>query len=321
MKDPKNRLPDIGVARLDIDDAMRPVAANSPVVPQRRSRLGREMSAWAIAGLALIALAILGWRSAISRRTNLPSDCCSFLCPAPAWYSILGCGRCCTRWEADGVQDRSSSTGSDPQLWVREFDSLESRPLPDAGGATSPFWSPDSQSIAYFQQGKLKTQRLVGGGTFVVADVSGLVVNVGGSWGPDNTLLFAAAVIYHVPTSGGVPTQVTTLDAARGDVRHISPTYLPDGRHFVFLVVNRDPARSGVYLGSLDSKETGLVEPEAFAASYAPGYLLVGRNSSLVARAFDVATGKTSGEPIVVDANVFSGDGANRLFIGAAAGA
>src|SRR5262249_29210737 len=43
-----------------------------------------------------------------------------------------------------------------PILRLRAFDSFESRPLAGTDNAAHPFWSPDSRSIAYFADGKLR---------------------------------------------------------------------------------------------------------------------------------------------------------------------
>ncbi|MGB6944514.1 MAG: hypothetical protein WBE37_19100 [Bryobacteraceae bacterium] len=48
-------------------------------------------------------------------------------------------------------------------LWVRALDSLEAKPLSGTDFATYPFWSPDSRSIGFFTQYKLKTVEIAGG--------------------------------------------------------------------------------------------------------------------------------------------------------------
>ena len=54
---------------------------------------------------------------------------------------------------------------------------------------------------------------------------------------------------------------MTTLDAAHKEALHMTPAFLPDGRHYVFTVGGGD--RGGVYLGVLDSKDRTLLVPDA----------------------------------------------------------
>jgi hypothetical protein len=56
-----------------------------------------------------------------------------------------------------------ASASGQPHLWVRPLDSVVSRPLPGTGGAMSPFWSPDSRSLAFFADGRTKRIDLDGG--------------------------------------------------------------------------------------------------------------------------------------------------------------
>src|SRR5262249_30045608 len=143
-------------------------------------------------------------------------------------------------------------SGANPQLWLREIDSPVSRPLPGTANATGPFWSPDSNSVGFFQNAKLRALNLVNGTNQVLADAPNLPPGqgIGANWGVGGTIIFSSDRLYRVPETGGVALPVTTLDEARGDVRHTSPSFLPDGKRFVFVVLNRDEAQSAVYLGS-----------------------------------------------------------------------
>jgi enamine deaminase RidA (YjgF/YER057c/UK114 family) len=64
---------------------------------------------------------------------------------------------------------------------------------------------------------------------------------------------------------------VTRRDSKRGDIFHRWPFFLPDGRHFVFLITGRADGglTADVYVGSLDSDETRLLlraeDPQALS--------------------------------------------------------
>lgn len=100
-----------------------------------------------------------------------------------------------------------------------------------------------------------------------------------------------ASGLYRVPAAGGTPSQVTTVDASRNEVEHIWPSFLPDGRHFLFLVRNAQPDNSAIYVAALDSKETTrLLQAHSSVAYAPPGYVLFVRETTLMAQAFDTNT-------------------------------
>jgi hypothetical protein len=96
-----------------------------------------------------------------------------------------------------------------------------------------------------------------------------------------------------VPAAGGQPVPVTTIDAAAKEVAHTLPTFLPDGRRFLYRVL---PA--GVYLASLDNPErTRLPDIDSPALYTPPGYLLFVRQDRLLAQRFDLSAGRLTGDP------------------------
>src|SRR5438094_5644418 len=50
----------------------------------------------------------------------------------------------------------SASNKGKTQLWVRLLDSVAAQQLALTDGASYPFWSPDSASVGFFADGKLK---------------------------------------------------------------------------------------------------------------------------------------------------------------------
>ena len=132
-------------------------------------------------------------------------------------------------------------------LWVRAMDSLEPRPLPGTEGAlTPPFWSPDSRFIAFEAGGKLKKIDPAGGLPQTICDTP--ISVLGGAWNRDGEIIFGNGRIMRAAAAGGVATPVT---AESTEQFHAFPSFLPDGRHFVYL---RFSAKDqGIYLGSLES--------------------------------------------------------------------
>ena len=311
-KDPRRRLHDLADARIEIDEAAsnphdRDAAAASPAIGAANRSGGREGVAWIIAAAAVVALiAALASRNrppadpadtarVYSTAINLPDELRLWSGNPPGRFALSPDGR---RLAVVGTDAKGET-----MLWVRPLDAVVAQPLAGTEGATFPFWSPDSRFIAFQAQGKLKRIDASGGPATTVCDAA---LRSPGSWSPDDVILFTpqgSAPLYRVPASGGQPSQVTTLDTAAGHVQHWYPSFLPDGRHFLYFVVGSkdrgvtDPR--AVYIGSLDSSEP----PKPLLdlgtnIRYANGHLVYLRNGTLVARPFDPDRLEVRGEAV-----------------------
>ena len=184
-------------------------------------------------------------------------------------------------------------------LWIRALDSPTTRPLPGTENEGYPaiFWSPDGQSVGFFADAKLKRIDISGGPAHALADAPD---PWGGTWSRDGTIVFtsrAGGPLVRVPASGGSTTPLFELDRSRQEIAHSWPHFLPDGRHFLYTVTSVDARRNGVYLASLDGKESRLLIGEAHRAVYsASGHLLFLRGGTVVAQPFDVTSMQITGE-------------------------
>jgi DNA-binding winged helix-turn-helix (wHTH) protein len=179
------------------------------------------------------------------------------------------------------------------QLWVRPLDSFEARPLPGTDGAYDPFWSPESDMLGFFAQGKLKKISLRGGLPETLCDARGAR---GGTWSREGVIVFASDAVQtllRVPVAGGVSAPATRV-AGDASEQHRYPEFLPDGRHFMFLCLRAKPELSGVYAGSIDGATPIRILSEPSNALYAPdrfthrnGHLLFRRGSTVMAQPFD----------------------------------
>jgi hypothetical protein len=176
---------------------------------------------------------------------------------------------------------------------------LEARELRGTDGATFPFWSPDSRSVGFFADGKLKTVDLEGGSTQMICDAP---LGRGGAWGADGVMLFSpapTAPLMRVSASGGTPVAITKLDLGL-QTSHRWPFFLPDGKHFLYIALHHDPSKTAnntLYYASLDGRENRPLLRSQSNAVYASGFLLFGRGDQLIAQPFDPAKGTLSGEP------------------------
>jgi serine/threonine protein kinase/Tol biopolymer transport system component len=193
-------------------------------------------------------------------------------------------------------------------LWVRALDSTETKALSGTEGATNPFWSPDSRFIGFFAGGKLKKIDASGGPPQSLSDVA--AETRGATWNRDGVIVFSPGdffePLYRISAAGGEPTPVTVIDQSRFETSHRWPHFLPDGRHFLYWVRSSSQAESGgIFVGSLDSKETKRLLPTNLNAAYAPpGFLLFLRNETLMAQRFDADELQLAGEPFPVAEHV-----------------
>ena len=201
-----------------------------------------------------------------------------------------------------------SDDGKD-RLWVRALDGLAARMLAGTEGAIYPFWSADSRSIGFFADGKLKKIDASGGPPEVVCVATS---GRGGTWNRDGVIVFSGQAglgLQQVPAAGGTPTSATTLDAERHETSHRWPSFLPDGRHFVYTLLGAATRKEGdgVFLGALGSNEKRRLLDVRSNAVYAPaGYLLFARDGALVAQPFDAGSGRLTGDAVTLAEQVLT---------------
>jgi Tol biopolymer transport system component len=134
----------------------------------------------------------------------------------------------------------------------------------------------------------------------------------GGTWNREGTILFGSSKgLFRVSAEGGKPAAVTTPDSQ--EAGHYWPSFLPDGRGFLYLAWSAQAANRAVYAGKLDSKEKIKLMAAATNAQYAaPGYIVFHREGSLFAQAFDAGKLALKGDPIHVADDVSSTAGNGR---------
>jgi Tol biopolymer transport system component len=319
-KDPKQRLRDIGDARLILDEPEPPAALTGipAAVAARRGWLP-----WAVAALAVLGAAGAWLLPMLSPKAADPGPgAVRFFLPLPP--GTIG-SQAVAAAQAVPSPDgrhlafiaRDSSSGKE-SVWVRPLGSTSAHRLDNTEEANFPFWSPDSQSIGFFAREKLKRAAVSGGSVQTICDVSKSASlgadGDGGTWNKEGVIVFAdrrGTPLMRVPAGGGMPAAVTALE--KDEVRHSWPQFLPDGRHLLYFAVNKEPANSAVYIQELGSARRIQVLKTPTRGVWAPpGYLLFVREGTLFAQRMDLKTFQVEGEPLTVAPEVAANEGNGR---------
>ncbi len=308
-KDRKRRLSDIADARLEIDEAGRPVPLIAAPVRPVAERRGLERAFWAV---AVLIAAVTGAAMISMWRENAGALTFQFeIFPAANSTIVAGLpeeGGLPLAVSPDGTRVVFVATTADGTnvLWLRPLDALTAQPMQGTEGASSPFWSPDSRWIAFFADRKLKKISASGGPPTPLCDAPG---NRNGTWGPNGSILFSptnSAPIQRVSEEGGIPVPVTVL--AENETGHVRPTFLPDGRHFLYSsYFAGQTADVSIYLASVDSPARKLlVKGDTANVAFASGHVLFVRETTLMAQRFDVERLALDGEPFPIVENVLT---------------
>jgi Tol biopolymer transport system component len=264
------------------------------------------IAAGVLAAVALAALVFLPWH-----RVTANARTVRFVVEPPAGANFTQS----SAFLAVSPDGRSlafvaSSQDGKLALWTQPLDSLTAREVVKNGA--QPFWSADSQSIAFNTGKTLEKIEARGGVPQALADAR----SQSGSWNRDGVVLFkgAEAGIMRVATSRGTPAPATTPDKSLGETSHDWPQFLPDGRHFLYLARSTQPEHDGiVYAATLGSDaRIRLVRSDSNVMYGEPGFLLYMQGNTLLAQPFDATRLHVSGEPIPIASNVERNPGSRR---------
>jgi len=262
----------------------------APVAPRRRSH---ERTAWIAAGVfALVAAGAIARLATLREPAREPTR---FSIPAPKDVTL--------QWPRLSPDGRTIAfVGIDPQgrrtVYVRPLNAFDATQLPGTEGVQRPFWSPDSRQLAFFANGQLKKIAVTGGPTQLLCTFPG---GSDGSWGEGVILFDGRAIdpIRRVPDSGGVPAVATTADAAQHEVGAGWPSFLPDGRHFIF-VANDTNGPIAIKVGSIDSPETTRLADAESRVEFAAEHVFYVTQQTLMARPFSSRKRAFTGDPFPV---------------------
>lgn len=310
MKDPDSRWQSAG----DIARQLRWISSVDTTTGAKRVALPHPKwreRAWWVAGVAAL-LGLLLW-FAFFNEPHARVIRASIMAPAGAGFDFMGDFSGPPEVSPDGTKIAFAAHAPKERnvIWVRRLDTAAAEKLAGTEGAYRQFWAADGKSIGFFSDGKLRKISASGGPVTILADAPNAR---GGTWSADNVIVYAPDYrdsLWKINAGGGQPVRATHLDASKHST-HRWPSFLPDGKHFLFLATNHAGGRredNGIYLGSVDSTENRLVLSTDAGGLYSSGYLLFHQQNALMAQKFNPASGTLSGESMTLANDVLHDNG------------
>jgi eukaryotic-like serine/threonine-protein kinase len=295
-RDPRQRLRDIGEARVALEQPFASTTTTPSSIAVRRGYVWRP---WVLSGA--LAIALLG----VLLKPSSPS-----LPPFPVRFHIAGPTpsalprQSLTPILAVSPNGQRVAVADSEGLWLWVAESGSWALLPDTAGAIAPFFSPDGASLAFFARGELRRMATAGGPSSLIARAP---AGNAGSWSGDDTILYTRwlgqeAGLWLVPARGGDARLLVPAPDPRD--LHAFPSWLPDNRHYVFLqgAYGNLVGKRQVCVASIDDADLRCLAGADSFSMYSPtGHLLFVRAGALVALPFDVRTQGALGEAITIE--------------------
>jgi serine/threonine protein kinase len=285
VRDPKQRLRDIGDARLQIDEALTGRDSrldNSTRTPRPSSPRSRWIP-WALLPLIVVGAAAAGWFA----RPVSPSPLTRLSITLPPGEQVTSVPA--ISWDGRMIAYAAGHTVATSRLYLRSLDDFVARPVEGSTAARYPFFSPDGRTIAFFAEGKLRRAPV---SAPVATDLARAPDGWGGTWGPDGRIVYVPtfpAGLWRISADGGTPEQVTKPDGGDKGYAHVFPQPVPGSNDVLFGYWGRTFYTALLSASDGNWREVTRSQPTQalFVGTYAPsGHVLAG----------DVTAGVTAAE-------------------------
>ncbi|HEV8375883.1 MAG TPA: protein kinase, partial [Candidatus Polarisedimenticolia bacterium] len=315
-KDPKQRLRDIGEARIALEETPAAAGEVTDTVPVAVVR--RVMLPWALAALLAVALAAT-W--AFRRSTAVPSDLPGVmrlkveLSKGGALPGNVGLGAAAILSPDGRTLAFIAGEERSRKLYVHRLDRAETMALSGTDGARGPFFSPDGHWIGFFSSRGLMKVGTEGGAPVRIADLKS-DQGRGGCWDENDLIVFASGfdtALSKARSTGGKSEPLTQLAAASDERSHRWPSPLPGGKAVLFMTqrTGQDYDDADIEAAEIATGRRKLLLHGGSYPRYAPGgRLLFVRQNVLFAAPFDAERLEVTGpaKPVLEGVLASTGD-------------
>jgi serine/threonine-protein kinase len=297
-KDARKRIADMHDVRLALAGTF---ALGGPAAPLWRRAL--PFAATLLVGLVLASVYFLSSRPpAVPAIVAAPAPVSRFVITPPTTTPLASTGGLDVAISPDGKRIAyvvQKPENGNLELYLRELDALESRPIAGTerptGGPVNPFFSPDGKSVGFS----------AGPRGIVVAAVDGRPsvklldppqAFAGAWWGSDNTIIYSnGPLLQRVSASGGGKPE--PLMAERDTVGPAAPVLLPGGHAVLYHARESDRV---VVLDLDTGNEKTLVDGGSNPAYVDTGHVVFARGDTLMAVPFKASELAVTGEPVAL---------------------
>jgi Tol biopolymer transport system component len=320
-KDARRRLRDIGDVAIEIEGRIDGDGSAEPATIFVRRR-AREYVGWSVAAVAAVGL-ILAFSVPRAFREAGPAPPIvrtSLVLPIDQQFGGVSVGPSPLVLSPDGARLVYVATWNGrSHLFVRELGEFDARVIPGTEEAEQPFFSPDGKWVAFFADGALQKVAIGGGTPLRICEVAS--DPTGGSWGPDDAIVFASSgsPLSKVAVGGGTPQAVANSSGGRW------PEILPDGKHVLFSV-----NEAAIITMALDGSDKRIVARQSHFAGdgpsilgegdveqvrYSPtGHLVFGQGLRVMAASFVLGSLALTSSPVPVLDWVNRGGGGGAVY-------
>jgi serine/threonine-protein kinase len=149
------------------------------------------------------------------------------------------------------------------------MDQFVTRPLQAAELGLFPSFSPDGQWVVFSTPAGIQRIPVAGGPAQVLAPQLGAGASLP-FWGSDDNVLFANVVgLFRVPSRGGKPETLLSVDASKGETAFQAPQLLPGGKAILFGVIfSQDRTQGAIF--NLETRERKILDGVTGSVRYVP---------------------------------------------------
>ncbi|MFO0963691.1 MAG: protein kinase [Phycisphaerales bacterium] len=340
-KERRNRLQDIGDARLELERAIAspadPADSGNALPRTWRDRpklITAALACAAVVAAAVAAIVYLQAQEGLKREKDwlatldAGKQVVRFTLEPPTGYTLPSFISSGTGLAIGPGGDRLAFvvySGSKSFLCIREFSASDSRVLTETEGCITPFFSPDGKWIGYVSRGKLFKVPAQGGPPLTICEVT---QSSSFAWLDDGTIVWGGgnAGLWRVRSEGGKPQQIAAVGPQtkppEGGLPVLGfdvPVAIPGADYILCCSWNGPTTESFEVLavslkdGSLRTVLRTATEPRLIADNR----LTFMRGTTVMTIGFDAKTGTTVGDPVVALQGVRTDQWGDSAYIGA----